>query len=187
MPFVLTQHTLEKVQLCGKGDILMKVIPYDREKAVDYAHKWAFGRNPAYYNYDDIGGDCTNFASQTLRAGGGVMNTTPTFGWYYYSANNKSPSWTGVQYLYNFLTTNKGVGPFGHDAPISLAQPGDIIQLSFRSGQFQHSPVIVSVGEVPSFGNILIAAHTFDADNRPLFTYNWDDIRLIHIDGIRTW
>ena len=103
----------------------MKVIPYDREKAVDYAHKWAFGRNPAYYNYDDIGGDCTNFASQTLRAGGGVMNTTPTFGWYYYSANNKSPSWTGVQYLYNFLTTNKGVGPFGHDAPISLAQPGE--------------------------------------------------------------
>ena len=115
------------------------------------------------------------------------MNTTKTFGWYYHSANDKSPSWTGVQYLYNFLTTNKGIGPFGHDAPIDQAQPGDIIQLSFVPGKFQHSPVVVSAGAPPTLGNILIAAHTYDADHRPLLTYNWEDIRLVHIDGIRIW
>ena len=27
---------------------------YDRQKAVDYAVKWALDRNPAYYNYDKI-------------------------------------------------------------------------------------------------------------------------------------
>jgi hypothetical protein len=36
---------------------------YDRSAAVAYAHKWAYSRNPAYYNYDKLGGDCTNFAS----------------------------------------------------------------------------------------------------------------------------
>ena len=65
---------------------------YDRGKAVAYAHKWAFGRNPAYYDFEEIGGDCTNFASQCLRAGGGVMNFTPTFGWYYVNAARRAPA-----------------------------------------------------------------------------------------------
>lgn len=43
---------------------------YDRNKAVAYAHKYAYSRNPNYYNFDNIGGDCTNFVSQVLAAGG---------------------------------------------------------------------------------------------------------------------
>lgn len=42
---------------------------YDRNKSVEYARKWALGRNPLYYNYDNIGGDCTNFISQCLFEG----------------------------------------------------------------------------------------------------------------------
>ena len=42
----------------------MQIIPYNRTAAVDYARKWALKRNPAYYNFDSVGGDCTNFASQ---------------------------------------------------------------------------------------------------------------------------
>ena len=56
---------------------------YERKKAIQYAQKWALKRNPNYYNYDDIGGDCTNFVSQCIYAGSGVMNYTKTFGWYY--------------------------------------------------------------------------------------------------------
>ena len=36
--------------------------PYNRELAVQYAHKWAFGRNPAFTDFEELGGDCTNFA-----------------------------------------------------------------------------------------------------------------------------
>ena len=36
--------------------------PYDRRAAVAYAHAWAYGRNPAFYDYEQIGG-----ASPTLR------------------------------------------------------------------------------------------------------------------------
>ena len=50
----------------------MLLLPYNRSAAVEYAHQWAFGRNPEFYDFSQIGGDCTNFASQCLYAGGGV-------------------------------------------------------------------------------------------------------------------
>lgn len=89
--------------------------PYRRLNAVLYAHRWAYSRDPQFYNYEAIGGDCTNFASQCIYAGTGVMNETPLYGWYYINANNKSPSWTGVEYLYDFLTRPRAsLGPVAH-------------------------------------------------------------------------
>ena len=43
---------------------------YSRSDAVAYAHRWAFSRNPKFMNYDRFGGDCTNFISQCIHAGG---------------------------------------------------------------------------------------------------------------------
>ncbi|MBR4879641.1 MAG: amidase domain-containing protein, partial [Clostridia bacterium] len=60
----------------------MPTIPYNRLAAVRYARKWALSRNPMYYNFDETGGDCTNFASQCIYAGAGVMNFGPLYGWY---------------------------------------------------------------------------------------------------------
>ena len=164
----------------------MRLRPYDRESAVAYAHKWAYGRNPAFYDYEKIGGDCTNFASQCIYAGGGVMNFTPTYGWYYIDANQKAPAWTGVEYLYRFLIRKEeSVGPVAEETGIEAILPGDILQLSFTGQGFQHSPVVVSVGEVPVPQNILLAAHSYDADYRPLNTYEYQKIRFLHITGIR--
>ena len=89
----------------------MPIIPYRRSLAVQYARRWALSRNPAYYNFDDLGGDCTNFASQCIYAGSGVMNYTPIYGWYYITANDRTASWTGVEYLHRFLVGNEGGGP----------------------------------------------------------------------------
>lgn len=160
----------------------MRDIYYNRAAAVAYARKWALGRNKFYYDFEDIGGDCTNFASQCIFAGAGVMNYTPTFGWYYRSASDRSPSWSGVEYLYNFLVNNRSVGPFGRTVPQSEARPGDIVQLGIKNGGFYHSPVIVEVAP-----RILVAAHTFDALDRPLSSYVYDVARFIHIDGVRKW
>ena len=66
------------------GDL--RLTPYDRGAAVRYAKRWAYGRNPAFYDYERIGGDCTNFASQCVYAGSGVMNYTRDLGWYYIDA-----------------------------------------------------------------------------------------------------
>lgn len=161
----------------------MRELGYDREKAVGYAREWAFKRNPKYLDFEKLGGDCTNFASQCVYAGSGVMNHTKTFGWYYYSADDRAPAWTGVEYFYNFLTSNKGEGPYGSEADESEAEPGDIVQLGNSEGSFYHSPVITSVRN----GRIYVAAHSFDAYDRPLSSYIYDRARLIHIQGTRAY
>ena len=158
---------------------------YNRAAAVQYAHRWAYGRNPVFYDYELLGGDCTNFASQCLYAGGAIMNFTPTFGWYYIDANQKAPAWTGVTYLYNFLTRREfSLGPVAVPCELAELRPGDLIQLSFKGEEFQHSPVVVSVGPVPAPENILLAAHSFDADNRPLSTYEYRKLRCLHVTGV---
>ena len=159
----------------------MKVLEYDRAAAVAYAKQWAFKRNPAFYDFSNLGGDCTNFASQCIYAGAKVMNYTPTYGWFYKSLNSRTPSWTGVEYLYNFLTSNEGVGPFAKEVPLSEIQPGDIVQLGRETGDYYHSPVVVNV----SNGQIYVAAHTYDAYNKPLNSYNFARARGIHILGYR--
>ena len=56
--------------------------PYDRQKAVEYARRWALERNPIFEDYTGIGGDCTNFVSQAIFAGTCVQNYTRDLGWY---------------------------------------------------------------------------------------------------------
>lgn len=158
---------------------------YNREKAVEYAEKWAYERNPAFYAFDEIGGDCTNFVSQCLYAGCGVMNYTPDFGWYYISPDDRSAAWTGVEYLYNFLVSNEGNGPYGEELPLNFAEIGDVIQLSFDGEKFSHTLIVTSTGMFPSSENILIASHSYDSFDRPLNTYYYIEARLIHILGAR--
>jgi len=163
-----------------------EVKPYNRQQAVLYAHEWAYRRNPRYLDFENLGGDCTNFASQVMYAGSGIMNYTPTYGWFYINSNNRTASWTGVNYLYNYLVGNKGPGPFAREVGVGEVEPGDIVQLSFQGGsQYDHSPVIVETGRIPEIDNIRIAAHTYDRDNYPLTEYNWKEIRFLHIEGVR--
>ena len=162
-----------------------EIHPYDREAAVAYAHEWAYRRNPKYLDFENIGGDCTNFASQCLYAGSGVQNYTPVYGWYYITPDRRSASWTGVQYFYNFLIGNRGVAPFGREVSIDAVEPGDFVQLATHRDQYHHTPVIVAAGAQPRLQNILVAAHSYDADNRPLSSYDIRKIRFIHIEGVR--
>ena len=166
----------------------MRIIPYDRNAAVDYARKWAFSRNPLYYNFDRVGGDCTNFASQCLFAGCGVMNFTPDIGWYYRSLNDRAAAWTGVEFFAKFLFDNAqdggvgdGLSPFAAETAVENLQIGDFIQFGRATGDFYHTPVVVGFsGGVP-----LLAAHTYDAFNRPLTGYSHERLRCLHILGAR--
>lgn len=160
----------------------MKIERYQKEEAIAYAKKWAYLRNPAYYNFDPVGGDCTNFISQCLFEAGKTMNHEQN-GWYYYSGNQKSPSWTGVEYLYQFLIHNKAVGPFGKEVALEETQIGDIVQLSFDGEKFSHSLLIVEKKQE----EIKVATHTFDSYGRSLSSYMYKKIRGIHIQGIRKW
>lgn len=108
------------------------------------------------------------------------MNFTPVLGWYYRSSYDRSASWSGVKYLYNFLVNNQGIGPYARVVLQREVEPGDIVQLGTEGGDFYHSPVITAV--TPT---ILVAAHTYDALDRPLSSYVYETVRFLHIEGVR--
>jgi len=166
------------------------MIMLDREKAIEYARRWALDRNPDYYNFEEIGGDCTNYISQILHAGGCKMDkSSQIYGWYYNNANDKSHSWTGVEQLHDYLVREKPHGIIAKEIDANEAEAGDIVQLSFNGKNFQHTPFIVAVKRNASGGlsydQIKICAHSFDSLDRALDTYQWRKIRFIRILGYK--
>ena len=155
--------------------------PYRRENAVNYARRYAFAQNPLFGDFRELGGNCTNFVSQSIYAGSCEMNYTPTFGWYYISLDERSPSWTGVEYFYNFMTENNGTGPFGREVGADNLEVGDVIQLARNQDGFYHTLIIVGFDS----DEPLVAAQTVDTYARPLSTYNYDYLRYLKILGVR--
>ena len=152
-----------------------------REEVVLYARKYALTRNPLFYTFEGIGGNCTNFASQCVLAGSCTMNYTAVYGWYYLSINRRSASWTGFDYFFDFMTTNQGVGPYGRVITINEVQPADLIQLQNSEGRFYHTLVVTKVED----GEIYICANSNDALDRPLSSYDYASLRVIRIDAVR--
>lgn len=164
-------------------------IPYNRARAVEYAQRWALSRNPLFLDFTGQGGNCTNFVSQCVFAGCGIMNYTPTFGWYYRSPSDRAPAWTGVEEFYRFFTgapdfvaVNGGIGPYAEDARTARQiELGDVIQLANEEGDFYHTLIISGFTE----DDILVCAQSDDALNRPLSTYNYASLRILHVLGAR--
>lgn len=162
---------------------MLKNILYDRKAALEYAKEWALKRNPKYLNFENIGGDCTSYISQCLFAGCNVMNYTPIYGWYYKNSYDRSPAWSGVEFLYNFLTNNKSVGPFGIDTDIEHIEPADIIQLGNDDNHFYHNLFINKIYK----NEIFVSAHSMDSYMRPLESYSYETLRFIHIVAARKY
>lgn len=164
------------------------LFPYNRKAAYRYAKRWAYDRNPRYYDFEYIGGDCTNFASQVLYAAGCPMNYKSWQGWYYSGVNNRAPAWTSVEYLYKFLSENNKRGPIAIISSINEVEIGDIVQLNFENEDddaFDHSPVIVRIEEPRFPSNIFVATHTNNRFDYLLSNYSYTDIRYIHVLGYR--
>ena len=159
---------------------------YNRERAVEYAKNWALSRNPLFNDYTSIGGNCTNFVSQSILAGSCTMDYSEPFGWFYISDAERAPAWTSVEFLHDFLVgagdypdPNLRPGPYGREVRAAQTQIGDVVQLA-RSGDFYHTLIIT--GYEPR--DILVSAQSDDALDRRLTSYNFENIRFIHIDGI---
>ena len=160
-------------------------INYNRAAAVSYARRGALSRNPDCYDYSGIGGDCTEFASQVVYAGCGVMNYTADTGWYYINANDKSPSWTGVDYFYNFMVNNDSIGPYAEERELRFLLPGDVIQFGDKNNNFYHTVVLTNIIRYPAGRMYFVSAHSVDSYERNLLSYNFEKYRGIHILGAR--
>lgn len=111
------------------------------------------GSGVPYYDFSKIKNnyDCTNFVSHALLAGGakpykpsgatGIIGT----GWYYTNLDNRSSSWSGVSYLYSFLTSNRKKGPGGSASVYTTnggtKKVGEILQFSDGT-KWVHSTII---------------------------------------------
>ena len=111
------------------------------------------------------------------------MNYNKNNGWYYINGNNKSPSWTGVEFLNKFLISNNYIGPYGVKSDVNNLELGDIVQLSFDGKSFTHSLIIVKIDR----GELYISSHTFDSFNRKISSYDFKNIRFVHIEGVRNF
>ncbi|MBQ2735429.1 MAG: amidase domain-containing protein [Clostridia bacterium] len=163
--------------------------PYRRERAVEYAKRWALDRNPLFIDFTGIGGNCTNFVSQSVLAGSCTMNYTKDFGWYYISEEDRAPAWSSVEYFYDFMTgapvfasQNGGVGPFAREVAREEAELGDVIQYANSMGDWYHTVMITGFDG----DEILVSAQSDDAIDRPLSSYrNAVMQRFLHIEGVR--
>ena len=150
--------------------------PYNRLAAVEYALRHALSPNPDFYHFGSIGGDCTNFISQCLLAGGGVMQYSDN-GWYYNSSFDRSPSWTSVETLLSFLLDKNARGPKAEISSLQKLEIGDLIQLRQNPSRFNHSLIITKITQ----NEIYVCAHSNDALNRPFSSYKYFEFLPLHI------
>ena len=149
------------------------MIEYDRSKAVDYARKWALDRNPQYTDYENYGGDCTNFISQCILYSGLPSDTEGIDvleKWYWNNDKDRSPSWTSAESLYRYIINNhnKKQGIYAMEVKYNELEIGDIVQL-VTNGKAYHTMIITGVilykGYIVDY---LIAQHTKDLLDYPL-------------------
>ena len=113
------------------------------------------------------------------------MNYTRGVGWYYISPDDRAPAWSSVEYFYDFLTQkfneeNGGVGPFAREVPRELAEVGDVVQYANAEGDWYHTVIITKrEGE-----EIYVSAQSNDALDRSISTYNYANVRFLHIEGV---
>ncbi|MEU5310658.1 amidase domain-containing protein [Streptomyces sp. NPDC021562] len=117
---------------------------YDYKAMAAYAEKYWNNYNPDYpdFNNHTAGGDCTNFVSQSLKAGGWkhvpgyVYDYTKWFG----NADIQSDSFVGVNEWSWFAQNSKRTTPL---ANVYQAEVGDVIQMDFdRDGSKDHTMIV---------------------------------------------
>ena len=101
--------------------------------------------------------------------------------WYFESSSPPSKI-TVKSGIPEFASANGGVGPYATDAAVSRKlEVGDVIQLSNEEGRFYHTLIISDFTD----NDVLVCAHSDDALDRPLSSYNYAGIRVLHVEGAR--
>src|SRR5262252_5579825 len=92
------------------GVVSSAAFAYNGAAAAAYADTYWQNYNPAWPSFANSGGDCTNFVSQALYAGGINMRPSPTFtgdaAWYMVKKRSRwsyATPWVNAQHQSNFL------------------------------------------------------------------------------------
>lgn len=137
---------------------------YDRETAAAYARQYALSYNPKYSDYSNSGGDCMNFVSQCLFAGGIPMKEQG-FLWYRNSCSS-SPSWRVVDDYLAYIRRTFGSPRLlveCHATPVNLKK-GDIVftVAGGTPGDITRNPshVVILSEDYATYGKMIVCGHT---------------------------
>lgn len=164
---------------------------YSREKAKAYIDAYWKQYNPAYPSFHKGGGDCANFASQVLAAGGmpwadSGKGYTHSGSWYCKpGATNKDGdkritlSWKVAasfkahwqnrverHMMLSYAEIQKNIDSVSHETHI-----GDIVQFCYSSGVPYHTLIVTGFNMDPEYHvrDIVLASHTHESNTRSLY------------------
>jgi len=155
----------------AEGDDLPETIYYNRTAAQDYADDYWDVYNPTYRDLCLSGGDCANFASQVVFAGGYPKKWTNPRQWWYDQKGTPgntaddtwSSSWTGVSPQRSALDYHYG----DFVASATNLKVGDLVYMDWTgNGSWDHVAIVVVAD--PSGGNPLLNAHCNDRYHKSL-------------------
>jgi len=163
---------------------------YNRARAVNYARTYALSPNPSfkYFQlYETLGGDCTNFISQCLLAGGAPMTYTTAYAWWYNKSGTYniaddrwSVPWAVAHSLYWTLKVNneaKNDAVKGLEvSSVAMLELGDVIFFEDDRGVMFHSTIVTGY----SATDTLISQHTYEAMDIP-YTKSWEARRYHYL------
>jgi hypothetical protein len=148
----------------------------NRSAIVQYIYYYAKTPNSKYRDYTTSGGDCTNFVSQALRAGGwsdvsGAHNSTASW-WYDFSILSTlrpaSWTWTSADYFFKFIQGKPRAKTIGRVADLV---PGDVISVDLDPANNNGIDHTMLVSKKDSAGNIYLAYHTSNALDKTFYDF----------------
>ena len=161
--------------------------PYDRQAARAYMLAYVGRRNPGFMAYDDYGGNCMNFGSQVLLAGGIPMDTDGGYetGWYWFSQHSTTLPWVNVGWFLDYAAAEREHGLAAVvNAPYFSGETGDIITMGVDEPA-NHTTVILDVirdeNGLPI--DYLLCSNTADLRNFPASAYYYTNRQLTKIIG----
>ena len=145
---------------------------YDPQAAVSYSDTWWDGRNPDYHDYSSSGGDCANFVSQCLIAGGLDLSVCGSCTW----IDDKGclPRCRDLHtYLVDYLPATWETRPVGQEEPQWFVS-GDPAIFGYSDSHPLSHAVFAVTGDATH--SATCNAHTSDQDHKTIQWFFDNDI-----------
>ncbi len=166
---------------------------YNREKAKEYIDTYWKNYNPAYPTFHQGGGDCTNFISQVLYAGGmpwaddkNPVNHKKGTNWYCKPGATAKDSERRITFswkiaavfkahwinrverhkMYSYTEAIQNMNELSREVFL-----GDVVQFCYSSGVPYHTLAITGYNRDPEYNvrDIVLASHDIDSNKRSLY------------------
>lgn len=159
-------------------------LPARRQKVVEYLEQYcgaageeqtSYRYNPKYRDYNSMGGDCANFASQALFEGGSFRKTRM----WNYDHVGSTRAWVSAQGFKDYMVSSGRASVISHGSYDKVYRasyrllPGDFVAYE-KKGRITHISV---VSGSDSKGYSLVTCHNTDRNKVP-WDLGWSDRKI---------